>query len=255
MRWSLPGLQVSFRLVLLSLGWLCASAHAVEEITLFSYQHKPPYVIDGERQQGLYYELAEQLNAYLPQYRFVVRQIPRRRLDYLLSKDQLDGLVLGTSPDWFRDAPRHLWTEAFIDDANLLVSRSQGEVSRLSADQLGGRRLGVVSGHHYPELDGLLGKERISREAGISESANLLRLQRGWLDAAVIGKRTLDFYFQEQRGLRRQLYVAQPPLRTYQRSLLVPTGYARLLPDLNRVIGTLKQAPAWQHRLEQYRTP
>jgi polar amino acid transport system substrate-binding protein len=253
MTWSLPGLQGAFRFLLLGLGCLCATAHAVEEITLFSYQHKPPYVVDSEHQRGLYYDLAGQLNANLPQYRFVVRQIPRKRLDYLLSKDQLKGIVLGTSAEWFSDAPRHLWTEAFIDDANLLVSRSEGKVSRVSPDDLGGLRLGVVSGHRYPELDELQEKARISREAGISESANLLRLQRGWIDAAVISERTLEFYFHEQHGLRRRLHVAQPPLHRYQRSLLVPAGYARLLPDLNRVIGTLKQTPAWQSQLERYR--
>ena len=252
MRWSLPSSPGAIRFLLLGLAWWCTSALASEQITLFSYQHKPPYIVDSKSRQGLYFDLAEQLNAHLPKYHFVIRQIPRKRLDYLLSRDQLQGIVLGTSPGWFPDAQRHLWSEAFIDDANLLVSRSQGEVSRLSARDLIGRRLGVVSGHRYPELDELLGSARISREAGVSESANLLRLQRGWIDAAVVGKRTLDFYLQEQHDLHRQLYVAQPALRRYQRSLLVPTSYAWLLPELNRVIVALKQTPSWQARLEHY---
>ena len=239
--------------LLLSLCSLCTSAYAAEEITLFSYQQKPPYIIDSKRQQGLYFDLAKQLNASLPQYHFVIRQIPRKRLDYLLAKDRLDGIVLGTNPDWFADAHRHLWSEAFIDDANLLVSRNEGQVSKLSADSLDGRRLGVISGHRYPELAELFERKRIRREDGVSESVNLLRLQRNWIDAAVIGRRTLEFYLHEQQGLRRQLYIAQPPLRSYQRYLLVPARHARLLPDLNRVIGQLQQAPAWQARLAHYR--
>lgn len=253
MRRNLPRWHRTLGFLLLSLCSLCTSAYAAEEITLFSYQQKPPYIIDSKRQQGLYFDLAKQLNASLPQYHFVIRQIPRKRLDYLLAKDRLDGIVLGTNPDWFADAHRHLWSEAFIDDANLLVSRNEGQVSKLSAENLDGRRLGVISGHRYPELAELFERKQIRREDGVSESVNLLRLQRNWIDAAVIGRRTLEFYLHEQQGLRRQLYIAQPPLRSYQRYLLVPARHARLLPDLNRVIGQLQQAPAWQARLAHYR--
>ena len=63
----------------------------------------------------------------MPDYRFTVQEIPRRRLDLLLQQGQLDGLVVGVSPDWFADASRYRWSHAFIDDGNLLVSRSQGK--------------------------------------------------------------------------------------------------------------------------------
>ncbi|MBB1521318.1 type 2 periplasmic-binding domain-containing protein [Aquipseudomonas guryensis] len=226
---------------------------AVEQVLLFNYQQKPPYIVDEAHRQGLYFDLAERLNASLPAYHFVVREIPRKRLDYLLSRDQMHGLVVGVSPDWFADAARHRWTQAFIDDANLLVSRSAGEVSRLSASSLDGHRLGLVSGHRYPELKAVLRHGLVRREDAASEAANLERLMRGWIDATVVGVRTMEFHVQHQPELRQQLFIAEPPLYRYRRHLLVPDGYAGLLPELNRVIAQLEQDPVWQTRLAHYR--
>lgn len=241
----------------LFLGAFCllqpALALAAEPLTLFSYQQKPPYVIEAENGQGLYFELAEQLNARLPQYRFTVRELPRNRIDHLLARHTLEGLVVGASPDWFPDAAHYLWTEPFIDDANLLVSRGAGINSVLSLNQLNGLRVGLVRGHRYPELESLIEARQIIREDGVSEKTNLLRLSRGWIDATVVGKRTLDFYFNEQRGLRREVHVAQPPIYRYRRHILVPAAYAPMLPSLNRALDDVLHSDAWQSILARYR--
>lgn len=220
---------------------------------LFNYQQKPPYIVDEARHQGLYFDLAERLNANLTAYHFVVREIPRKRLDYLLARDQLHGLVVGVRPDWFADASRHHWTQAFISDANLLVSRREGEVSRLSASSLDGHRLGLVSGHRYPGLKGVLRRGLVNRQDAASEEANLQRLMLGWIDATVMGVRTLEFHVQRQPELRQQLYIADPALYRYQRHLLVPADYAGLLPELNRVLAQLGQDSIWQASLARYR--
>jgi len=83
--------------LLMALALLCAGAGASEPVFLFSYQQKPPYVVDEARGEGLYFDLARLLSQRLPEHEFVVRQIPRKRLDYLLAKDELPGLVLGVS--------------------------------------------------------------------------------------------------------------------------------------------------------------
>ncbi|QKE63518.1 hypothetical protein HNE05_09150 [Aquipseudomonas campi] len=241
-------------------GWLtgllclvCSSLQAAEQLVLFTYQQKPPYVVDAEQARGLYYDLAELLNARLPQYRFVVRVVPRRRLDHGLAAGKLPGLVLGVAPEWFADAPRHLWSEVFIDDANLLLSRSSGTASRLPLDGLEGLRLGLLGGSHYPELDALLSAGRVQRKDAAYEEDNLQRLLRGWVDAIVIGQRTLDFRLQQEPQLAARLHVDNPPLRHFQRRVLVPVQHAAVLPELDRILRLLPKDAEWQAHLRRYR--
>lgn len=240
------------RLLLAGLLLLCAAVAAAEPVFLFSYQQKPPYVVDEARGEGLYFDLARLLSRRMPGHDFVVRQIPRNRLDYLLARDRLPGLVLGVSPQWFADAQRHRWSLPFIEDANLLISRQTGPDSRLSLATLDGHRLGLIGGHRYPQLQALLDSAQVRREDASSEGANLERLMRGWLDATVVGARTLEFYLARHPGWRGQLFVAEPPLSRYQRQLLVPQGQAALLPALNEVFAGLPSDAEWQALLARY---
>lgn len=240
---------------ILFIFWLCCCTTLQaeqREILLYSYQQKPPYVVDAGRRQGLYFDLAERLEAQMPDYRFTVQEIPRRRLDLLLQQGQLDGLVVGVSPDWFADATRYRWSHAFIDDGNLLVSRSEGEVSRLGIDDLAGRRLGLVGGHAYPELQAVLASGKTERQNANSELANLERLLRGWIDATVVGMRTLDYQEHQQPGLRGRIHVAEPVLYRYPRQLLVPARYEKLLPALDKAIDALPSDPVWLKRQKHY---
>ena len=239
-------------LVLLWLG-VCNVCGAVEEILLFSYQQKPPYVLDGDVDHGLYADLARQLNNRLPAYHFVMREIPRKRLDRLLSQHELNGLIIGADPAWFSQSPGLTSSAAFIDDANVLVSRANGDISKVTLDNLDGKRLGLVAGHYYPELNEALSRGHIEVQEGVSEAVNLQRLQKGWVDATVIGARTLEYFQQQDPALKTQLYVQDATLYHYQRHLLVPERYVRLLPELDEVIEGLPQDPAWQRQLQGYR--
>ncbi len=243
------------RVMWCGLVWLIqvAVVQAAQPVTLFCYQHKPPYVIDYTHQQGLYFDLAQRLEEMLPAYDFSIRDIPRRRLDRQLADGKLKGLVLGASSGWFANSGNYSLTEPFVEDTNLLVSRSTGAGSRLTMASLDGHRLGLVAGHHYPEMEQALEAGLVSREDSVNERVNLERLQRGWIDATIIGRRTLAFFLGEQPSLSEQLFVAEPPLKVYTRHLLVPTAYAALLPDLNRAIEALGEDPAWQAKLETYR--
>lgn len=239
-------------LVLLWLG-VCNVCGAVEEILLFSYQQKPPYVLDGDVDRGLYADLARHLNNRLPAYHFVMREIPRKRLDRLLSQGELNGLIIGADPAWFSQSPGLTSSAAFIEDANVLVSRASGDASRVTLDNLDGKRLGLVAGHYYPELSDTLSRGQVEVQEGVNESVNLQRLQKGRIDATVIGARTLEFFQQQDPALKTQLYVQDATLYHYQRHLLVPERYVQLLPELNQVIEGLPQDPAWQKKLENYR--
>lgn len=240
------------RFLLAGLLLLCAAAGAAEPVYLFSYQQKPPYVVDEVQGEGLYFDLARLLSRRLPGHEFVVRQIPRNRLDYLLARDQLPGLVLGVSPQWFAQAARYQWSLPFIEDANLLVSRQAGPASRLSLETLKGRRLGLIRGHRYPGLQALLDSGQVRREDAGSEGANLQRLMNGWLDATVVGARTLEFYLARHPEWRGQIHVPESPLIRYQRLLLVPQNQAALLPALNEVLAGLPNDAEWKAQLAYY---
>ncbi|MEN0106155.1 MAG: transporter substrate-binding domain-containing protein, partial [Pseudomonas sp.] len=125
--------------------------------------------------------------------------------------------------------------------------------SRLTLATLAGHRVGLVAGHQYPELGAWLLTEKVSREDSVSESVNVQRVLRGWVDATVVGTHTLEYLSRSEPGLRDQLYTAEPAVYVFQRHFLVPAAYSQLLPALNRAIAGLAQDAKWQARLALYR--
>ena len=70
-------------------------AQAEPLIYLYTYHQKPPFIVDKDKRQGLYYDLAEELNKISPIYKFHTVYVPRKRLNLMLTKRNFDGVVVG----------------------------------------------------------------------------------------------------------------------------------------------------------------
>ena len=136
--------------------------------------------------QGILMDLGNAIAAEMHRKaKFVV--VPRKRLDATLERGLVDGGCY-YRPEWLETKLN--WSEPIIPNDILLVSGSNvPKPSRL--EDVVGKRIGVVLGYKYPELDAL-GSDYL-REDAPNMPLNISKLLVGHVQYAVVDQMSLDF--------------------------------------------------------------
>lgn len=234
-------------------GWLIVSSPAYaqpEQIKILSYHNHPPFVT-GE-QQGLTYQLAEQLNQRAAgQYLFLVKMVPRSRLNHYLKPwiagdcpardcDQ-DWIVPWVNPKWgFIKGERdnYLWHE-LLKDANVIVSRSDQDWHYLMPESLKGKVLGGMRGHRYVGIDELVSNGEIKRIDGNRERDNLLKVLHRRVDATLLPESTMNYLLKNDPDISErapELAVSAQKHQSYTRYMMMPESRS----DLSRLISLVE---------------
>jgi polar amino acid transport system substrate-binding protein len=240
--------------LLLGMIWLHCAPAAADDIILYAYHLKPPYLVDRDRQAGLYYDLARYLSVHVPGHTFKTVYLPRKRLETELESGRLHGLVVGVHPSWFRDAARtrYLWSPPFMHDEDVVVSRAADPVPYDGPESLAGKQLGLSYGYYYYGVDELVKSGRIVRDDAVSEEATLDKLYRKRVDAAIITRRTLDYMVRQRADWQQQFYVARKPHDAFERMILIPREFAAAAPGIASALEAIAQDPGWQKALRCY---
>lgn len=228
-----------------------SSASATQELLLYAYHLKPPFMNDLGRRDGLYYDFAELLSLRAPALSFRVEYLPRRRLDQELAAGRLDGLVLGVHPAWFRDRERklYLWTPPFMRDADVIVSLHERPIAYVGPESLAGLRLALPRGYYYAGVNELVDQGRAQRYDSESEETALMMLSLGRADASIITRRTLYALLARRPGLRGRFHVAAQAHDEFERHLLLPRSFAAFHQSVSEAVAVVARDPAWQTRL------
>lgn len=243
-----------FGYMLLGMFWLVCAPAAADEIVLYAYHLKPPYLIDRNKQAGLYYDLARYLNQHVSGHTFKTVYLPRKRLETDLENGRLHGLVVGVHPTWFRDAARtrYLWSPPFMTDEDVVVSLHSDPVQYDGPESLAGKHLGLSFGYYYYGVDELVKSGRIARDDAVSEEASLDKLARKRVDATIITRRTLDYMLRHRADWQQQFYVARKPHDAFERMILIPREFSSAAPAITHALAAILQDPAWQKVLRSY---
>jgi len=240
---------------LLGMVWLgCGTPAAADDIVLYAYHLKPPYLIDRDRQSGLYYDLARYLSEHVPGHTFKTVYLPRKRLETELENGRLHGLVIGVHPSWFRDAARtrYLWSPPFMQDEDVVVSRLSEPVQYDGPESLAGKHLGLSFGYYYFGVDELVKTGRITRDDAVSEESSLDKLYRKRVDATIITRRTFDYLLRQRSDWQQQFYVARKPHDAFERMILIPREFSSAAPGISSALAAILQDPNWQKTLRSH---
>lgn len=92
------------RLILLLFVFSSFLNAKISKVDIYTYHDMPPYVINLNERSGLYFDFVNLLNQMNSGYTFNLIYMPRKRLDYRLEQNKLDGIAIGVKPKWFKDA-------------------------------------------------------------------------------------------------------------------------------------------------------
>lgn len=225
---SLP--QVVLSLSLLAVAWLTAPVCAQEEVKVGA-AHFPPYTVRPEQgaDTGLLPQLIEALNTLQDHYRFVLvpTSIPRRFRDF--QEGRID-MAIFENPDWgWRDI-RHVDVDMGLEDAEVFVAHNQPSRGQGYFDQLDGKRLALFNGYHYAfaqfNADPEYLKDHFLVTLTYSHDSNLLMVQRGRADMALVTRSYLHDFLQRNRKYEGQFLRSTRVDQVYHHHALLRPGAA-----------------------------
>lgn len=234
----------------IALIWLCvqSSAHAVEQIPLYTYYDEPPFALD--QPANLTTKLANWLSdRSAGRYQFVPTQLPRKRLDLVIEHQaQWQGVVAWANPVFFHDPLqlKYLWSKPYMQDVNLVVSHRSKPVEFKNATSLYGLRVGAVIGRQLEDFESDIAQGKITREDANSVLSNLKKLNLHRIDATFISASSLGSYRQQFTDLDHWLYIAATPRGLVERHFFLAPNQATLLDFLNDAAVALPKDPQWK---------
>ncbi|WP_439886413.1 substrate-binding periplasmic protein [Pseudomonas sp. MBLB4123] len=241
---------------LLALCLASAQVLGSQHIKVYAYHLKPPFIVDLQQRQGLYFDFSDYLNSKGDAYRFETLYLPRNRIEHDLDHGHLDGVVIGVNPLWFQDQAqeRFLWTPSLYQDQDEIVSLTGTGLNYRGPESLSGLHLAGVLGFSYHGIDDWVAAGKIDRSDTPGEREVLLMLLKGRVDVGIVSRSTLD-YLIEREGWQGLFHVSPTPHDRFARRLLLPPGQEALYHYLLPILEQLPQDPAWQAILERYAEP
>lgn len=239
----------------LALWFSCQPTWAAEKVALYTIYTDPPYAISVDG--NLTTRLADWLTQHAEgRYVFVATQLPRRRMDLLLTKPDWQGVVAWGNPVWFNDEAmqRYAWSQSYMQDSDLVVSRKDKPVEyEADGHSLVGLKLGGTIGHRYAEIEPLLKSGKIQRDDAASGEQSLLKLQHGRVDFCFLQASALPYFRHILPGFDQWAYLAREPRARYQRYLFASKAQQGLIRYLDLLLAQLQKDPDWRPVLKAAR--
>lgn len=244
--------KVSIRSWLVGLA-LCLPwrlALAVQTIPLYVYYPGPTFAV------GMPGNLSEKMAEWLTQrsagrYQFIATQLPRRRLQLMLSQPQWQGVVAWANPRWFgSEGRRQSWSRYYMVDANMVASLRSAPFEYQDDASLHGQRIGTVEGFSYKDFDALLAAGLVSKDEADSEARNLLKLQQRRVAVAFLQASSMPRMRQQYPELDSWLYLSERPRTVFERAFFMAPNQPQLLAFLNQQSAALLNDRQWQQEFD-----
>jgi polar amino acid transport system substrate-binding protein len=232
-----------------------SSCVALENITIYTYHHKTPLIIDEALKKGLYYDAIRYFNSMNKEYQFNLIYLPRRRLDLMVKSNSLDGIVIGVNPLWFGDKEekKYLWTSTLVSDVDQVISTKEKSFEYTGPDSLKNMRVGLVLGYYYYGLSELADNGLLKRDDATSEDHHFRKLLADRIDVAVISRSNYDYAMKHEPDLVGKFHTSKKPHDQFDRRILLPLKYAKVHNVLNGILQKMASDPVWRATLANYR--
>jgi polar amino acid transport system substrate-binding protein len=232
---------------------MTVSAEQKENVDVYVYHLKPPFIVNNSYELGLYFDFSSYLNSKSEKYHFKTIFVPRKRIESMLTMDKLDGILLGVSPVWFKDKAetKFLWTEGVYQDQDEVVSLAQNPIEYTGPKSLVGKVLGGVRGFYYYGISEKVSEGLISRHDTIGEYELLQMIMLKRVDVGIVSRSTLQ-YLIKAKNLQNKFYLSKQPHDKYHRRILIPHDKRAIYDEITPIIDQMSDDSYWLQILEKY---
>lgn len=245
--------MVKYWLVFLLICPVVFAQQVKPKVTVYAYHMQPPLIIDLDSQTGLYFDFVRKLNKLSANYEFELEFVPRKRIEAMLERNAMQGVLLGVNPKWFKDKDeqKYLWTTTVFTDRDEVVSLKSTPFEYQSPDSLKGKLIGGVRGFYYAGINELVARGKVSRVDTAGEAALLTMLIKKRVDAAIIGRSMYDYLLNEP-ALQGKFHLSDNPHDSYDRRVLIPKSQVDVYQHMQALITELDKDCLWQLAVKRY---
>lgn len=222
-------------------------------VPVYVYHQQPPYIISSSEKSGLYFDFVKHLNALSKNYFFEVTFMPRKRVERMLEKQTMDGILLGVNPKWFKDKTetKYLWTAEVFNDRDEVVSLKSKSIEFSGADSLTDMVVGGVRGFYYYGINELVAAKKAKRIDTVSEPDLFMMMLKERVDVTILSLLTYN-YMVKENNWQNEFYLSVIPHDIYQRRILVPRNMKQAYQPLQELITQIQQNKSWQDKILSY---
>jgi polar amino acid transport system substrate-binding protein len=223
------------------------------KVTVYAYHLQPPLIIDIGGQSGLYFDFVNHLNRLSNEYEFSLVYVPRKRIEVMLERNEMNGILLGVNPKWFKDRAeqKYLWTSIVFEDRDEIVSLQSAPFEYQSPNSLKGKTVGGVRGFYYAGINELVAQGLVNRIDTVDEEALLTMLTKQRIDVAIIGRFMYEYYLSDSVKAT-VFHLSAEPHDRYHRRILVPKEQSVLFLHLQDLVTKLGYDCKWQQKMMEY---
>ncbi|MBD1581590.1 substrate-binding periplasmic protein [Pseudoalteromonas sp. S16_S37] len=226
------------QLAVMSLLFIILPSYAAQQVKIYAYHLKPPYLIDVEEEKGLYFDLTKLLNQFQSMINFKLEYMPRKRLNRDIEQNTLDGLIMGVSPVWFRDREqiKFAWSKAFMNDRDEFVSHVKAPFEFDGPSSLYAKTIGGIRGYYYFQVAPVVTLEKaIVVETG-TELQLLEMVVKQRLDVAVISRATVNYLVAQNKHWQNDIHFSQQPHEFYSRAMVATKSMQAVIDTINNLM-------------------
>jgi len=242
-----------FRLLrYLVLVLISSSALGEAPIPIYSYHTDPPFHLP-HISSDLSRALVDNLNEYNRKheidkhYKLVV--IERPKLNSLVESGE-PYIIIWANKLWFqRRDPDVRSSKVVFWDADVWISHPRKPVRFTLPKDLIGKRIGGRKGYFYKGVTPLIRSGEIEALESLSDNANLKLLEESKVDAFVMSRSSLLYWFANGFNAQ-QVFVAQSPHDAFTRHILFSRHYDAQAQSIDEFLNYMETDRRWQNKLK-----
>lgn len=259
-------ITTAIRLVICALGLIAhhgyanthSNAYVSNKVQVYTYHEKPPYFIHENKitqstQHGIYQDFVNYLNAEQSNIRYELRFMPRLRLESQLTKEKLDGIIIGVNPLWFKDKEqtKYLWTNAIMKDKDMFLVNSESNINFSKTEEFIGLTFVLARGSYYKGITELAKQKKIKMSVTNNAQQNLDMLSHHRADVTIMSELTANYFFNKEYP-REKFRILSTPHDTFERMILIPRSQKHLHQELSIIVEKAALDKTWQDTLEKW---
>ncbi|WP_111494774.1 MULTISPECIES: substrate-binding periplasmic protein [Marinobacter] len=211
----------------------------------------PPYTMvhDDGSVSGIFWDVMVIL-ARQHDYQLEVQQIPTKRVDGFLLRDELD--VTMRAREWTDQPDAFVFTDGILKARDSIFRRADSPLHSRTLDDLEGTILLTNLGYHHPRLESRFASGRI-RRIDVPNTLNMLqRLHNGQhLQGGVANRRAAQWIIR-QHGWQSRFRIEPVALDVTEYRLMFAPKWAPLMDGFNRTLTDLRRSGTLDEIIARY---
>ena len=222
-----------------------------KEIVVWNYYNSIPFIVN--KNEGLAKDFVDLLNKHSKsEYKFRLSNIPRKRLNVYLQNNH-QGIVLFVNPIWMgkNASTKYLWTEAFMEDQNEIISSSKNKIYFENPNLLKNKTMATIRGRKYKGFAELLKTNEIKNVIVEKEIQSLLLVSLNRADFTTQPK-TIVMPLIQKLNLQEEIFISPTPLFSFTRHIMITRPQYKLHEFLSNFTKDLETQKEWLDILKKY---